>query len=263
MEEDMNTLIAYFTGTGNSLFIAKELSKNIQNTKIVSISKIIREKLDFPEYSRVIIVYPVYYCGLPLIVQNFFKFFNFNNCDKIYYICTSGDDNGLDCSTYKISKILNKKGKIISGGFNISMPGNYIKMHDQESQEVINKKYEDSLKKINLIVEIINANKENKKKDVHKNISFIVNSIWQKNVGKTDKKFIVSGNCNSCGICVNVCPVSNIIINNMKPKWSNHCEECLACVHFCPKQAIDTVKSINKKRYHHPQVSLNEIIQNK
>jgi len=24
----MNTLIAYFTGTGNSLFIAKELSKN-------------------------------------------------------------------------------------------------------------------------------------------------------------------------------------------------------------------------------------------
>lgn len=259
----MNTLVAYFTGTGNSLFVAKEITKNIQNSKLVSISKILREKLTFPEFTKVVVIYPVYYCGLPLIIQNFFKVFDFNSFDKIYYICTSGDDNGVDCSSRKINKILKQKGKVLSGGFNICMPGNYIKMYDLETQTVINKKYEDALKKTGAIQQIINMNKDNKKKDVLGNIAVVVNTIWQSTVGKTGRKFFVSDDCNSCGICANICPVNNITISDSKPKWNNHCEECLSCIHNCPRQAINTTKTVNRKRYHNPMISVSEIIQNK
>jgi len=263
MEEKMNTLIAYFTGTGNSLFVAKELSKNIQNSKLVSISKILRDKTNFPDFTKIVIIYPVYYCGLPLIVQNFLIFFDFSNFDKIYYICTSGDNNGVDCSSHKMNKILSRKGKVLSGGFNICMPGNYIKMYDLETQAVINKKYEDSLKKIDTIQKIITMNKDNTKKDVLRNIAVIVNTIWQRNVNKTDKKFFVSNSCNGCGICADICPVNNIVINNLKPEWNNHCEECLSCIHNCPNQAINTTKTVNRKRYHNPRISITEIIQNR
>ena len=75
-----------------------------------------------------------------------------------------------------------------------------------------------------------------------------------------DKDFWVEKTCNGCNICADICPVNNIVVKNGKPEWQHHCEQCWACAHWCPKKAIQYKESTqHKERYHHPEISLNDL----
>ena len=79
-----------------------------------------------------------------------------------------------------------------------------------------------------------------------------------------DYGFKADQNCNNCKVCVKLCPVDNIKIDNAQPKWLHNCEQCFACLQWCPQKAIQYKKGTkNKKRYHHPDISLSEMINNK
>jgi MinD superfamily P-loop ATPase len=74
------------------------------------------------------------------------------------------------------------------------------------------------------------------------------------------KAFYTDNKCNSCGICMKVCPVENITISNGKPLWGDHCEMCLACMQWCPNEAIQFgEKSKEWGRYRNPCVDLKEM----
>ena len=76
-----------------------------------------------------------------------------------------------------------------------------------------------------------------------------------------DKQFWVTDRCNSCGICVKVCPVNNINLIEGKPVWQHKCEHCLGCLQWCPKEAIQFGKSTAKrKRYHHPDIKVQDFM---
>jgi len=48
--------------------------------------------------------------------------------------------------------------------------------------------------------------------------------------------------CNGCGLCVEVCPVQAISIENNKAKVDKDtCVECGQCVDECPNKAISTL----------------------
>jgi Fe-S-cluster-containing hydrogenase component 2 len=55
--------------------------------------------------------------------------------------------------------------------------------------------------------------------------------------------------------------VENIEMDDGKPVWSDHCAGCFACLQWCPKETI-TLGGSNPdiKSYHHPEVSLKEMI---
>ena len=44
--------------------------------------------------------------------------------------------------------------------------------------------------------------------------------------------------CTGCGVCVDICPVEAIKIENDKAVISDECVDCGACVNQCPKEAI-------------------------
>ena len=44
--------------------------------------------------------------------------------------------------------------------------------------------------------------------------------------------------CKVCGICVNVCPVQNYIIEHNKLKEFGKCIACLQCERYCPDMAL-------------------------
>ena len=69
----MKTTLYYFTGTGNSLWFAKQLQSHIAECEIKAIAKAIDEgDLVAPE-GRVGFVTPLYFYGLPEIVMRFIK----------------------------------------------------------------------------------------------------------------------------------------------------------------------------------------------
>lgn len=51
--------------------------------------------------------------------------------------------------------------------------------------------------------------------------------------------FVKSKKCNSCGLCMKICPAGNITENPKgHPVWGHNCLFCLYCEMKCPKEAI-------------------------
>jgi MinD superfamily P-loop ATPase len=76
-----------------------------------------------------------------------------------------------------------------------------------------------------------------------------------------DKSFFADEKCTACGICAKLCPSINIAITDGRPAWQHRCEQCFACLQWCPEEAIQYGKNTkNKKRYHHPEISLKDIL---
>jgi MinD superfamily P-loop ATPase len=90
------------------------------------------------------------------------------------------------------------------------------------------------------------------------------NLIFHKNVNESDQHFLADENCNNCGICEKVCPVNNIILVEGNPQWHHKCQQCLACINFCPENAIQYGKrTIGRGRYHHPDITVKDLLNQK
>ena len=258
----MKTEIYFFSGTGNSLYVANILNEKIEDSKLISIGNIIHHPIVKSNAERVVFVFPGYYRGLPKIVEDLICKIDLTSADNIIYISTMGNPLKGNCSTSKINKLLDQKGKTLTGGYVISMPGNYIKTIEYKEEEQL-KKLKESKNKIKNVTNKILSSITDVEPDNRGFISKIINSFWQKCVNGSDKSFFLTESCNSCGICEKVCPVDNIKIVNKKPQWQHKCQECLACIHFCPQLAIQTKNTINRTRYHHPEITVKDMIRTK
>ncbi len=66
----MKTIIYYFTGTGNSLAVAKKIAAVLGDCDLVPIASLQSTTADItPAADRVGIVNPVYFAGLPVMVS--------------------------------------------------------------------------------------------------------------------------------------------------------------------------------------------------
>ena len=81
-------MIFYFTATGNSLYIAKELEKNP-----ISIPQVIKKKEQFYKDDKIGIVAPIYGHEMPELVKQFIKSTTFQT-DYFYIILTYGNRHG-------------------------------------------------------------------------------------------------------------------------------------------------------------------------
>jgi ferredoxin len=210
-------------------------------------------------------IFPIYYWGLPKIVYDFIERINLDNANYIFAIITrDGDEDGV--ALMLLERILTKKSKQLSAGFFIQMPNNYIIGDNLNPEDLQKKKLEESKNQINKISQIIRENKVMEINIPTKRVRTAEkqNSVFRESVYENDKFFYANEKCNSCGICEKVCPVNNIIIVDGKPQWQHRCQQCLACIHFCPEIAIQYGdKTLEKGRYHHPEVSFKDLMNQK
>ncbi len=265
--KDGDYMIFYFSGTGNSLYVAKRIAKT-NNEELVSIASLLTSEKDKYEYqlkeNEVIgFVYPIYAWAPPKQVLKFvekLKLSNYKN-NYIFSIATCGENIGNAMKV--LSGALSKKQLLLNSGFSMKMPNNYIIMGNVDSKEVERKKLLEAENTINTINKII----ENRDKGVFQVekgfmpslLTNIINPLFNKGATHTEK-FWASDKCTSCGICEKVCNCTNIKVQG-KPSWGNKCTQCLACIHLCPTGAIQYGKGTEKKgRYKNPEVSISEMI---
>ena len=152
-------MIFYFSGTGNSLYVAKSIAQN-NSEELVSISATLNRGEEYYEYllkdGEIIgFVFPVYAWGPPKIVVEFIKKLKLSNYNSNYTFCvvTCGDNIG---NTMKVmGDCLKKKGISLNSGYSIKMPNNYIIMGNVDSKEIEKEKLsraEETLKNINIII---------------------------------------------------------------------------------------------------------------
>jgi ferredoxin len=261
----MSAIIYYFSATGNSLAVAQDLALGLGNAKIASIAKALKSGTD-TSYDVVGIVYPVYMFGIPLIVSAFLRFFNVKQDAYIFSVATMG---GLPGRAHSLCKDILKKRKIdMAAGFSIMMPGNYTPMYGAISQEKQEDLFNKEKVKVREIVRMVQQKKRGIIEERPLWANFLLYILLYKGgtaqIPLAAKNFRVADVCTKCGICERVCPVENIGLQDGKPVWSDHCQHCMACLQWCPVEAIQYKKSTDgKKRYHHPGISAQAIMEQK
>lgn len=259
----METMIYCFSGTGNSLKIAKDFSNKLENSKIIPIASLWRQDTIIPQSEKIGLIFPLYFMGCPSIIIEFLNKLDVNKVNYIFTVVTSHHGSS-GATLHQINKILRKNSKAINAGFSIRMPGNYIPMYDIASKESHKRDFEQAKENIKIIADIVNNNREKLEKKFLPRIGSFFNKLFRKKVNRSDLNFYADEKCDSCEVCEKTCPVNNIKIVDGKPEWQHKCQRCLACIHFCPQEAIQYgKKTIRRKRYHHPEITVNDIINQK
>lgn len=142
-------MVFYFTGTGNSLYVAKQIEGNP-----ISIPQVIHgEHLDFSADS-IGIVAPVYGHEVPPMVRDFMKKAAFHT-DYFYMILTYGNRHGGAAELAK--KLCDECGIKVSYINVIMMVDNWLPSFDMEEQRKIDKKVDENL---SVILEDLKAGKK-------------------------------------------------------------------------------------------------------
>lgn len=248
-------MVFFFTGTGNSLHIAKQLDENP-----VSIPQIINNSDLIFEDDKIGIVCPVYGHEMPKMVKEFIKKATFRT-DYLYIILTYGMLHGGAAEL--ADKYVKSVGKKLDYAKAIIMVDNFLPNFDMTEQCLTDKKIPENLAVIKADISSRKKQIEKaglKNKMIHKGYTAMVKNqdetIWA--------KFKVEDNCTRCGICQKVCPANAIILTDKKAEHTmQNCQACYACVHACPVKAIKF--SIPEKnpdvRYRNENITLEEIIE--
>lgn len=249
-------IVFYFSGTGNCLKVAKEIAKSLPNCKIVSMGKKHCYNLE-NEYDSIGFVYPTYFSGIPLKVNEFVMGLNFNNNKStyVYAIATCGGAAGNALA--QLGYILQNKGMNLSYGKKLNMFSNYVVIYNMS--ENVDKITAKSDKALIPIINDIKNKRINKIGKPNPLLNLYYKMIASK-IYNMDKNYNISDNCISCGICKEVCPVENIKLVNGKPIFGHHCEQCVACIQYCPKKAINYKNATQKRRrYTNPSIKYKEL----
>lgn len=94
-QQEADTLILYYTGTGNSEYVAIKIGEQIEDEAINLFGKI--KKHDYSEIHSVrpfVIVYPTYAWQMPRILRDFIRQTAFTGNKCAYFVTTCGDSMG-------------------------------------------------------------------------------------------------------------------------------------------------------------------------
>lgn len=273
-------MIFYFTGEGNSRYIARLLEQKLGES-LVSINDLMRD--DQASYSfvidkdeHIILVFPIYSWGVPAPINFFLKTAKFisasgNNADspsssrsvapQIIAVATCGNTAGD--ADKQLRKILLGRGLSLAGFFTVQMPNTYILLpgFDVDSDDVAKKKIKDAPNRVDLIVNAICQGRYDKRLYSRGSFPwFKTNIIYPPFIKGTAKtKFYATRSCDHCTLCEKLCPVGNITLVDGVPQWNENCIGCLSCIHHCPKRAIEYGRATqNKGRYYFREINNEE-----
>lgn len=266
----MKTEIYYFSGTGNSLSVARDLSKKIGGELISAVS--VSDKDTIAEDADVIgFVFPIYDFKHPKVIDNILVKVKGIDSKYIFALCTYGITPSK--SLVNFGKAIESYGGTLSLGFAIAMPHNGIgsssfsksdhekmfqvwqKKLEAVSEDIINKR-EGKIEKSNLLFNMLSPRLMI---SVFPSLFVFFKEVITK--GMDSLKFNYNEKCDGCDICEKVCPMGNIeTIDNM-PRWGDNCAGCFACYHWCPKGAVQlgSIK-LEGEGYHHPDVKLKDML---
>lgn len=245
--------IIYFTGTGNSLHVAKTLCD-----ETYSIPKLIEKEIYSIKDKELGIIFPCYLYGMPEIVERYLKKVEINS-EYTFIIVTMGSkDNG---TLQSVEEIFKKKGISIQYTNHIAMIDNFLPLYDI-NVELKNKKHAEIEEKIHQIKKDITQHEEEKVEISKKQhiLTKITRPIRNNFIAKRGDIVLYSNNkCNNCKLCETYCPISNIKIIENKVKFKHECQMCMRCVHICPTNALHARGEKSDARYINENINLTEL----
>ena len=248
-------MILYFSGTGNSLWVAGRLSQALGQAKPVSVADELRRhagdavcEYGLRQDEPLILVFPVHSWGLAAMMLRFVSRLSVRDYagQKVYAVCTCGDTCGW--TDRILGEALRKRHLPLTGCWSVRMPNNYILMKGfgVDPDDV----REAKLAAAPAAVDAVAAAIRNGDTGAHLTVG---TQPWLKSGPDSRTKFRVSEACIGCGLCERVCPTGTVTMKEGRPEWGRGCVQCTACINRCPVRAIDWDGiTQNQGRYHYP-----------
>lgn len=263
--ENKKRIVLYFTGTGNCLYVARQLGG--KDAELLSIPQLMKQQRFDIEADEIGIVYPIYGHMPPNMVRQFIQKVRLK-ADYLFAVLTYGNRK---CNAVEIwDDISRQAGKQFDYIGTIIMVDNWLPSFDMNEQILINKHVPENLQKITADLAARKRWHEpvtEEERQQHQ--GFLKRTGIDPSTGfvlKSERCFTVTDACIGCGACVSVCPRGNYELTSQGVKMHGDCEYCFACIQNCPQKAIQFAKDEMSRgeknpnaRYRNEHVSLMDI----
>jgi ferredoxin len=271
----MSATIYYFSGSGNSLFVARELQKRVPGSELIPLVSLLSRERIRAESETIGFVFPVHCTTLPVPVKQFLAKLELDSNKYLFAVVTQGGAWPRLVELH-LEQIVKEKGRRLDAFFSVKMPWSspvglmpvYIPgmIEYPKPEEKISVMTSSARKKLDLVQNVIEGRNSAPADDFPRSIGLPFKQVVCKLMGPATTgietnsiDFYADGDCTGCGTCAEVCLSQRISMVDGEPVWQEdvQCYFCYACFSFCPEQAVMVRDVYSKKgdRYFHPDVT--------
>jgi len=280
----MSIALYYFSGTGNTLFVARKLQEMLPDCVLIPIVAELKSKRIRAGADAIGIISPLHGMTLPVPVTDLLRRIDMRGLRYIFAVTTRGGTVTKGFS--KMRRLLARNGRILNSSFLITMAGNdpKLRVYQTPSQSAFHDIERSALEELAQVRDVVagrqSANVQDKKGQTFP-YSPLVNYLLERLVlfGMAlvgligvNNYFYSDEKCAGCGTCEKVCLSGKIKLVEERPTWQRgiKCYFCYACLNYCPREALQIkskwyMKSFTpiKPRYPHPYATADEIAMQK
>lgn len=245
-------MIFCFSGTGNSLLVARELASRTGQEIALLEKKLLlkpsKQLFELAEGEQAVWVFPIYSWGVPPIVRRFIRKVKIkaSPATRHWMVATCGDDIGRADDQWR--QEVGRRGWTPCGAFSVQMPNTYVCMKgfEVDSREVERRKLDAMPARVAQIVAEMKrgfADSDVVRGDYAWIKTAVVYPLFRSFCMSPSPFLCHPDKCTGCATCAQGCPLDNIEMKDGKPTWGPACALCLRCFHGCPTRAIDYGKA--------------------
>lgn len=228
----------YFSGTGNSAYIAKGFAR-----RMGADCHSIEEDMDFSAllgaHDTVAVCYPIYGSCVPRIMREFaVKHKAMLVGNKLIILCTQMMFSGDGARAF--ARLLPGCDKNVLYAEHFNMPNNISNFWLFPVREGERKRKQHAAdRRLERVCHNIRGGVVVRRGwwSFSALLGKLQNSGWPAIEEKQRGSFIADGDCNRCGLCVRRCPMGNLELTEAGITQQNNCILCYRCVNLCPQRA--------------------------
>jgi ferredoxin len=267
----MRLLLLYFSGTGNTDYVAHYLVRKLAELPVeIELRTIEHQPPEaLPDFDLLAAGFPVYAADSPLFFQEYLQRLPHGEGRGAFAFCTKGAWAG-SAVRHNLTRLA-ARGYTPLGGGAVGMPGSdglsMVGKGSWFARTALEKDY-DQLKDADRLVEEMAAvvaqlldgrQAETLRVPLPSRIKASLSDrawVWLYRLSEdwARARLHADERCEGCGLCQRLCPVDNVEVRDGRAHFAEHCVLCLRCLHACPCEAIQIGKlTVDKFRWKGPK----------
>ncbi len=267
----MRLLFLYFSGTGNTDYVAYYLARKLGSAGCaIEVRSLEWQPAEaVANFDLLAIGFPVYAADAPEFVQEALARLPSGVGRGAFVFCTKGAYAGRAVQ-HNLQRLADR-GYVPLGGGSVLMPGtDGLSMVAKDSwlaRKALEKEY-DRLKDADRLADematTVQALQDGRPVEALRRplprhmLGELSDRTWAALYRASERycrsRLHADERCAGCGLCARLCPVENVELRDGRPAFADRCVLCLRCLHACPQEAIQIAKfTVDKFRWRGPK----------